>query len=201
MITWLRVWSVRHFTTDKRRWNGQSNPWYLHAYIIKVRWTTILGKNHETQRGFRIKTGIAFTFPPSLLTRCWPNGKELFPNHSTLIQGGRGGFVIVFCEAEVKKLLVLLILFWLSHYILSKIVDESNEWILQNGWVSKSFLVTITREENPLLLISFDLIALERNLCKLSSIFSYFRRSFPFSILTCKICDVSRTKLRRESLC
>ena len=37
-------------------------------------------------------------------------------------KGGRRG-QILFCEAEVKKLLVLPIVFWLSPYILSKSVD------------------------------------------------------------------------------
>ena len=31
---------------------------------------------------------------------------------------------LLFCEAEVKELLTLPIVFWLSHCILSKIVDE-----------------------------------------------------------------------------
>ena len=76
--------------------------------------TAILDKNYETNWGFR-KTGVAFTFSPPPISQCWPNGMELFPYYSTLIQRGRGG-QLLFCEAEVKELLTLPIVFWLSHF-------------------------------------------------------------------------------------
>ncbi len=63
-----------------------------------------------------------FTPPPSLNVdqMAW----NCFQCHSTLIQGGRGS-VLLISEAKVKELIVLLGIFWLSQYILSKIVDLS----------------------------------------------------------------------------
>ena len=69
-----------------------------------------------------VKNGIAFTFPPSLLTQCWPNGKKLFPNHSTLIQGGGERGSIIVLRSRSQEIASSTYSFWLSRNILSKIV-------------------------------------------------------------------------------